>query len=85
MSTQRVISESINKSRIGSTVDVIIDGAIKESIPDGFSWEGRTQWDAPEVDGKVFIKGSKVQAGDIVAVQIQSANDYDLFGECNEP
>jgi ribosomal protein S12 methylthiotransferase len=82
MSLQREISASINASRIGRTVEIIIDGPDRTSDAPGFSWEGRTRWDAPEVDGTVYIKGSGLKAGDIVQVLIQSATDYDLCGEC---
>jgi len=81
MSLQREISESINASKIGRIVEVIIDGP--GSPPDNrdFCWEGRTQWDAPEVDGNVYIKGSGLKPGDIIKVSIKNATDYDLFGE----
>ena len=81
MSIQREISESINASRIGRSINVVIDGTVRAPEVPGFSYEGRTQWDAPEVDGKVYVKGHDVKTGDIVPVMIQSANEYDLFGE----
>ena len=41
--------------------------------------EGRSQWDAPEIDGTVFIDGAtKLKPGDLVQVKIESADDYDL-------
>jgi ribosomal protein S12 methylthiotransferase len=85
MSVQREISESINASKVGRTVEVIIDGAAKDRAAEGFAWEGRTHWDAPEVDGKVYVKGPGLREGDIAQVRIQSANEYDLFGECTSP
>jgi ribosomal protein S12 methylthiotransferase len=81
MALQREISESINASKIGRMIEVIIDEAAGESGTPGFAWEGRSRWDAPEVDGKVYVKGSGLQAGDIATVLIQSVNEYDLFGE----
>ncbi len=81
MSMQREISESINVSKIGRTVEAIVDGAADSPDNRNFSWEGRTQWDAPEVDGNVYIKGNGLKPGDIVQVAITGANDYDLFGE----
>jgi ribosomal protein S12 methylthiotransferase len=76
MSIQREISASINALRVGSTVDVIIDGP--SNIP-GFGAMGRTRWDAPEVDGSVYIKGNAI-TGAIVSVRMESAGDYDLYG-----
>jgi ribosomal protein S12 methylthiotransferase len=78
MSIQREISAEINKSRIDNIYDVIVDG---ESDVQGFSCMGRTRLDAPEVDGNVYIKGSKIQAGSIVPIKIYAADEYDLFGE----
>jgi ribosomal protein S12 methylthiotransferase RimO len=78
MTLQREISEKINASRIGRSVECIIDN---ESDLSGFAWEGRTRWDAPEVDGKIFIKNHKITPGPIVRVRISGADDYDLYGE----
>jgi ribosomal protein S12 methylthiotransferase len=81
MSLQREISESINIAKIGRLVEVIIDGPADSSDNKDYSWEGRTQCDAPEVDGNVYVKGDGLGRGDIVRVKITGANDYDLFGE----
>jgi ribosomal protein S12 methylthiotransferase len=42
--------------------------------------EGRSQWDAPEVDGKVRVRGA-AKAGEFVEVRITDASEYDLKGE----
>ncbi|MGB7568898.1 MAG: 30S ribosomal protein S12 methylthiotransferase RimO [Chitinivibrionales bacterium] len=78
MTLQREISETIGLSRVGRTVECIIDN---ESNASGFAFEGRTRWDAPDVDGKVFIKNHATASGPIVRVRITGADDYDLFGE----
>lgn len=78
MSLQREISASINQSRVGRIVDVIVDG--KADQP-GFTTMGRTRWDAPEVDGNVYMKTLKIPCGAIVPVRIHAAGDYDLYGE----
>ena len=78
MTLQRGISETINASRIGRSVECIIDK--KTNIP-GFTYEGRTRWDAPDVDGKVYIRSAKHMSGPFAQVKITGANDYDLFGE----
>jgi ribosomal protein S12 methylthiotransferase len=84
MSVQREISHSIGASRIGQSVEVIIDGPSREPEAGGFQWEARTEWDAPEVDGCVYVKGRGLKPGDMVRVLIQNANDYDLFAEKSE-
>ena len=77
METQRRISAKKTAAKIGQTFEVIIDDA---DVDDG-AW-GRTYADAPEIDGRVNIPGSHdLRPGDIVSVKINSADDYDLFGE----
>jgi ribosomal protein S12 methylthiotransferase len=87
MSLQREISASRCASLVGSTVDVIIDGPSEDDMgrPDtgktgkgGTILAGRTVWDAPEVDGTVFMPGGGARVGSIVPVTIVSAEDYDL-------
>ena len=43
--------------------------------------EGRSQGDAPEIDGKVYLTSRRpVRPGDIVTVKIERADAYDLHG-----
>jgi ribosomal protein S12 methylthiotransferase len=75
MAAQQEISQEILASRVGTTIDVIID----EVDDDGAL--GRSKWDAPEIDGSVFLNGEQnVKPGDIVKVRVESADDYDLWG-----
>ncbi len=75
METQRVISEERMAARIGTTIEVIID----EVDADGAT--GRSKGDAPEIDGNVFLDGeTELEPGDIVRVEIDEADDYDLWG-----
>ncbi|MGQ0485151.1 MAG: hypothetical protein ACT4SY_07365 [Hyphomicrobiales bacterium] len=42
----------------------------------------RSPWDAPEIDGNVFLPGETgLSPGDMVRVRIVAAEDYDLVGE----
>ncbi|MEO1206077.1 MAG: 30S ribosomal protein S12 methylthiotransferase RimO [Pseudomonadota bacterium] len=76
MAHQQLISKSILAGRVGQTLDVIID----EVDADGSL--ARSQWDAPEIDGSVFLNGStSVQPGDIVQVHVTEADEYDLWAE----
>jgi ribosomal protein S12 methylthiotransferase len=77
MNVQREISKSIGLSRVGSTADIIIDEVVHGVHP---FCQGRTQWDAPEIDGTVFIKKGMAEAGSIVPVTITSSDEYDLYG-----
>lgn len=77
MQIQQKISKEINESYIGKTLPCIIEGV----TDDGFVI-ARTEHDAPEVDGLVYIKTDKnVVPGDIENVKINSASEYDLYGE----
>ena len=77
MEIQQGISLARNKSFIGKTVPCII-----ECISDSGEAVGRTQYDAPEIDGVVNIKTDKfLVPGDIEQVRITGASEYDLEGE----
>ncbi len=80
MELQETISTEINEQKVGSVMRVIIDRYNKdENI-----YYGRTEFDSPEVDGEVLIKGDKkLKVGNFYDVRITSADQYDLFGELN--
>lgn len=73
MSLQQPISLERNKTFIGKTLDVLIEGCGQ-----GIS-VGRSYRDAPEIDGLVLVKG-KIKTGQIVPVRIEEAMVYDLKG-----
>lgn len=74
MNMQKRVSRKINRSFIGKTLDVLIEGQ------DRGMYFGRSYRDAPEIDGYVFVEGN-AEIGDIAPVKIQSALDYDLSGK----
>ena len=79
MEAQRDLSLDSNLQRVGTRAKVLVD----ELTPDepGHDAVGRTQGQAPEVDGSTFLTGARgVEAGDIVDVEIVDADDYDLTG-----
>jgi ribosomal protein S12 methylthiotransferase len=76
MEVQQQVSRDLLAVKVGRTIDVVID----EVDEDGAI--GRTRWDAPEIDGCIFLNGEVgVQAGDIVPVRVLHADEYDLWGE----
>ena len=76
--SQNDISRESNEAKIGSTVEVLIEG-YDDYIKCYF---GRSPADAPEIDGKVFFVTSKpLKIGDFVKVNINDVLDYDLLGE----
>ncbi len=75
METQQRISAARLQLKIGRTLDVIIDDVDEEGAI------GRTYADAPEIDGAVYLNEEfDVAIGDIVKVNIEFADEYDLWG-----
>ncbi|MBM1172267.1 30S ribosomal protein S12 methylthiotransferase RimO [Microvirga arabica] len=75
MQTQQKVSAEILKSKVGKTLPVIIDeqGATVAT--------GRTKYDAPEIDGAVYVASTRpLKPGEIVNVTIESSDEYDLHG-----
>ncbi len=79
MAAQQTISERRLQRKLGQRIQVIID----EIDDDGAV--GRSEGDAPDVDGSVFVRGGDLAVGDIVEVQIERAGPYDLWGEALAP
>ena len=78
MRLQKQISQRKQKQQIGSRVEVLVERPGKSSE---VLWEGRTQGQAPEVDGITFLTKGNCRPGEIVKVQITDATSYDLYGE----
>jgi ribosomal protein S12 methylthiotransferase len=75
MQTQQEVSARILKAKVGKTLPVIIDeqGATVAT--------GRTKYDAPEIDGVVYVASRQaLKPGEIVNVKIESSDEYDLHG-----
>jgi ribosomal protein S12 methylthiotransferase len=76
MRAQKAISRAFNRSRIGSVCEVLIEGQEESGL-----YYGRSQWEAPETDGKVYIKlADGLEIGSFVKVRIVDAEDYDVTG-----
>ena len=76
MEKTAAISAAKLQAKIGRTLDVIID------IADGEGGAtGRSKADAPEIDGEVHLRDAEnLSPGDIIRVEIEDADDHDLFG-----
>ncbi len=78
METQLDIVSAKNEAKIGTIQKVLIEGwddYIK-------CYYGRSQADAPEIDGKVFFMAKEqLLIGDFADVQINDILEYDLLGE----
>ncbi|MCK9603861.1 MAG: MiaB/RimO family radical SAM methylthiotransferase [Candidatus Omnitrophica bacterium] len=76
MSVQQEISRQVNKKFQGKVMEVLIDEKEKDV------YLGRSQYDAPEVDGLVYVNSKKqLKNGDFVQVKITDTLEYDLVGE----
>ena len=76
MQVAQRISAAKLAAKVGSVRDVIIDEVDAEG-----GATGRSKADAPEIDGQVQLRDAVgVQPGDIIAVEIEDADDYDLYG-----
>lgn len=83
MKIQQELSYARNIGKIGEIISVLIEGKVETEAE---LYEGRTEYDAPEVDGVVSVRGINLKPGDIVPVRITHAYEYDLIGEViNEP
>ena len=76
MSIQQQISAELNEAKIGRCFKVIIDRK------EGEYYVGRTEFDSPEVDPEVLIEqgNESLEIGNFYQVEIDSSDDYDLFG-----
>jgi ribosomal protein S12 methylthiotransferase len=75
MEAQKAVSAEVMEGRVGRTIDVIVD----ELDEDGAI--GRSTWDAPDIDGSVFIDDAEGLApGDIVRVLVDETDEYDCWG-----
>ena len=80
MRRQIDISKEINETKVGNTIEVLVDGVDEDG-----SYVGRTQYDAPEIDNTVIFSSAKrLEPGDMVKVKIIDAFDYDLVGRMEE-
>jgi ribosomal protein S12 methylthiotransferase len=75
MQCQQKISKRRLKRKVGTRQQVIID-EVGPSVA-----KGRSQGDAPEIDGAVYVKSKRaLRVGDIVSVQVERSDEYDLHG-----
>jgi len=79
MEAARQIADERGASKVGTRVEVIIDEVDEEGAI------GRSKADSPEVDGAVFMNGeTDLSPGDLVIVEVEAAEDYDLWGDVVE-
>ena len=78
MEWQKGIAASHCAKETGKVLRVLIEG----KLPEEAVYCGRTQKDAPDIDGLVFVSSPvELLSGEFVDVKITEASDYDLIGE----
>lgn len=79
---QAAILADKQSNLVSHTLTVLVDGASEDY--EGL-WEGRTQGDAPEIDGVVYFKpGLSTKPGDFINVRITHSQEYALVGEISD-
>ena len=78
---QAILSADIQKKYIGRVEEVLVEGYAKET---DLLLEGRSRFQAPEIDGCVYITDGTANPGDIVKVRISETQIYDLIGTIDE-
>ncbi|HQP12351.1 MAG TPA: TRAM domain-containing protein, partial [Candidatus Omnitrophota bacterium] len=79
MRCQQKISHQALQDTVGGIFRVLVD---EKQKPGENVYIARTEYDAPEVDGAVFVHADKdIPIGTFVQVKITDALEYDLVGE----
>jgi len=87
---QRAASERARSKRIGREVRVLAEerrelrrsDPMRAHLADGVTWFGRSEGEAPGVDGGVYFNdpGARVAAGDFVPVRLTGHGAFDFCG-----
>jgi ribosomal protein S12 methylthiotransferase len=76
MAAQAAISAEIMATRVGKTIEVLVDGLDEEGAV------GRSARDAPEIDGSVHLVGAgHLRPGDKVSATVTRVDAYDAWAE----
>jgi ribosomal protein S12 methylthiotransferase len=78
MEVQADISRKKQQRYVGRIEPVLVEGISRES---NLLLEGRTRFQAPEIDGCVYITAGEANVGELAQVRITEAHTYDLVGE----
>jgi ribosomal protein S12 methylthiotransferase len=86
MKLQQSISKRAKQQWVGREVMILAEGESEETP---LLWEGRTEFHAPEIDGKVYINDfgnlETLQAGRFYRAEITEAHDYDIVARILAP
>ena len=79
MRLQRSISKKAKQKWVGQQFDLLVENESEETP---LLWEGRTQFHAPEIDGKVYINDfgpvEELKPGSFHRCEVTEAHEYDV-------
>jgi ribosomal protein S12 methylthiotransferase len=79
MQHQQAISAELLAGRVGKTIEIMIDEIGKDGAV------ARSHWDAPEIDGNVYVgDATGLGPGDRLQVVVEDADAYDLWASAPE-
>ncbi len=85
MKLQQGISKRAKRDWVGRELVLLAEG---ESDETPLLWEGRTEFHAPEIDGKVYMNDfgplEALEAGRFYRAEITEAHDYDVVARIME-
>lgn len=81
MAAQAEVSAALLQEKVGTVQPVLVEGYSQET---DLLLEGRTRFQAPDIDGCVYISAGEAEVGNIVSVRVTEAHVYDLVGEIQE-
>ncbi|NPA24258.1 MAG: radical SAM protein, partial [Deltaproteobacteria bacterium] len=76
LETQRQVTEKRLRREVGRRHKVLIEGLSQES---DLLLQGRTSFQAPEIDGTTYITEGETETGKLVEVEIHDCHEFDLF------
>ncbi|MDY7099294.1 MAG: 30S ribosomal protein S12 methylthiotransferase RimO, partial [Pseudomonadota bacterium] len=79
--TERISANKL-EAKVGKTLPVIIDDVGEPDEDGDIGATGRSQADAPEIDGAVYLRNvpETLEPGAIVSAKIEDADAHDLYG-----
>jgi ribosomal protein S12 methylthiotransferase len=82
MEKTEAISAARLAAKVGRVLPVIIDDVGEPDEDGDIGATGRSQADAPEIDGAVYLREvpAELKAGDRVHVLVEDADAHDLYG-----
>ena len=78
MEQQTEVSAEKNAAKIGQRMTAVVEGYDKWAE----CYFGRTMADAPDIDGKIFIRSDRaLKLGEYITVEVFDPMDFDLLAE----